>query len=479
MRTALERNPTLRSTKEAVKAQAGRVTNADGAFDWNVDLNVGNAHVQSEAIGSVSGNTTNLGLGISKRFGWGMVVNPRVEFARSSGDQLVVDPLTGNIVQVDAKQSSASLVFGVVQPILRGVGGAATAELDGASFLLEAAKQDYLHGLTTQIVRVGQAYWTYAGAVRNLEIFRGSEARAKKILDEITVLVKADERPASDLEQLEASYAERMRDRIAGEQQVTETKFALAVEMGLDWNTMDVGPPATELPKIDLAALKGVPERPAMLERARKTRRDLIAAQGRIQAAQTFLDGADNGRLPQLDLLADIGWTGFEHADRFGSFFGAIHNNVGGVNFTISLRLLWPLLNDGAAGATATARASYQQAVFAREAVLQQIGAGVSSALAGVTTGAAALDRATAASQRYQKSVDNERRKLQAGLSTIIDVTFTEDQLNSALLGETTQHIAYARAVLRLRFETASLAVIEGDEGRVDVERLTKPPGVR
>lgn len=471
VRSALERNPALKASREAVNVQRGRVRAADAPFDWNLDKTERFSHESTTIPGALSAYTYAWRLGLNKRFGWGTVITPNVTLSRSTGE--IID------VPGEVGQNVATVSFAIVQPVLRGVGSAARSELDAASFEYEAAKQDYLHALNARIASVVAAYWSYAAARRNLDIFLQSEARAKKLLEEFTALVQADERPASDLEQLEASLAERMRDRFSGEQALAEARYAVALEMGLDWDEMEsVGPPASPLPAIHEASQEALNGRAAMLELARTRRRDLVAAQGRIQAAESLVSGAVNGMLPQLDLLADVGYAGAEDGRAFHRYFSSLGHNVPGVNFNVSLRLLWPMLNDGAAGVLDTARASHRQAVLARQAVLQQVGAGVSSALVGVATGASALERARAAAVRYQKSVDNERRKLQAGLSTIIDVTFTEDRLNSARLAETNQHLAYANAVLRLRFETATIAEIRGDRGEVDEVRLTTPPAV-
>jgi hypothetical protein len=61
----------------------------------------------------------------------------------------------------------------------------------------------------------------------------------------------------------------------------------------------------------------------------------------------------------------------------------------------------------------------------------------------------------------YGSAVEDERQKLQLGLSTIIDLVLIEDRLTRTLLDEVSAMLSYAEALARLRFETGTL--ISGD----------------
>ena len=473
VRSALERNPALRSQRELVDAAHGRVLSARGDFDWHIDTSFGHDRGYAPLPGQLvmsAADTTNLSLEVSKRFGWGTVVTPQVQLVRTGADSVAGASAPA--------RNLARVTFQVVQPLLRGAGSGASSTLDAATYEYEASKQDYLHAVTVRILLVASAYWSYRATSRSRAIQQDAENRAKKLLDEFRALVEAGERPASDLGQLEANHADQSRARFAAQQALAEARYGLGLQMGLSYEQASaLGEPATKVPAIAASGSVQPAAASAFTAQARSNRRDLAAAAERILAAAAQYAGADNGRLVGLDLLADLGYTGVEDGDAVRDYLAGLGNNVSGVDFNVGLRLRWPLGNDAAEGVAAVARAVHRQAVLARDEVVQEVEAGVATAASAVRLGAAALERARAAAVRYRESVENERRKLQAGLSTLIDVIVTEDRLTAALLSQNAQETEYARALVRLRYETGTLAHLEGDRGRIEEARMLSIPG--
>jgi outer membrane protein len=80
------------------------------------------------------------------------------------------------------------------------------------------------------------------------------------------------------------------------------------------------------------------------------------------------------------------------------------------------------------------------------------------------------------AAQLYGTAVEDERQKLQLGLSTIIDLVLIEDRLTRSLLEDISATLSYAAALARLRFETGT--IVSGDAAgfRVTADALTTVP---
>jgi outer membrane protein TolC len=75
----------------------------------------------------------------------------------------------------------------------------------------------------------------------------------------------------------------------------------------------------------------------------------------------------------------------------------------------------------------------------------------------------------------FDAAVQDERARVQAGFSTVIDLLTTEDRLTNSLLDHVASELAYARAVARLRYETGTL-VDGANPGVLEFARFTTVP---
>ena len=66
-----------------------------------------------------------------------------------------------------------------------------------------------------------------------------------------------------------------------------------------------------------------------------------------------------------------------------------------------------------------------------------------------------------------------EQEKFRLGLATVFDAILAEDSLTNARLLRTNAQFRFAAALLRLRFESATLLETRGDAVSVDPDRMT------
>ncbi|MBI2377352.1 MAG: TolC family protein [Deltaproteobacteria bacterium] len=469
VRIALDKNPTLASGREAVSSAEGAATAAGAEFDTQLDAALGHAReTTAPFVGAPAQETrvTTLRIGAIKRFRFGTALVPSIQLQRvdvSSGGQRVFGP-----------QNTGRVVFEVDQPMLRGLGSAAHATEDAAGFLYSAAVAEFQHALMERVLFVARSYWAYAAAQRSLESATASEARFEGLLENIGALVTADQRGPGDLEQVEASLADRRRARVEADRAAQEARTELGLEMGLSGPEIDaLSPPVTALP--ELVALSAAPEASAELARAR--RRDLRALESRLEAATHLVRAADDQLWPQLDLIGTIGWTGLNERGAFGDLVVAVGGEIPGVNVSVAVRFFWPVEQSGANGRLAQAVAAQRQAIIARDSGLREVEARAIVASRSLSRSIEAAALATKASIHHRKTVENERSKLEVGLSTLVDVITTESLLSAAESNEIRSQAELASSIATLRFATGTLASIEETRGYVDLDALLTPPG--
>jgi outer membrane protein TolC len=447
----LKRHPALITARSNLELARGVTLSARGPFDVTLGTALRHQHyVPPEFDASTRSriDTTTLEASASTNLVWGTSVVASVGLSRTGTSR----PIGSATYQEAIPQLT------VVQPLLRNAGrtGAASAVLAG-EFGERAAEHTLAHVAQLQAFTVIDSYWTLVGAGEELKLFQAAAARALRNLQETQVLVDADRRPRGDLRALEAGYASRRRDLIDAERNRIRALHSLRLAMGLeiteaaDWSPTDRFP-APAMP----------PMAPMQLaERAITAREDLQAAEATVRSASAAERGADHNTLPRLDVTASVGYTGATDRDGVGRYFDALGRNVGGVTATGGLNLEVPLDNSAARGISQQATAQRVIAETTRADLARNLRTNVFAAYDDLRAQVQSLDAAKEAEAAYAQALDDERSKLQAGLSTVLDVVLTEDLLTDATRARIGTELELARALARLRLELGSLPSTE------------------
>jgi outer membrane protein TolC len=206
---------------------------------------------------------------------------------------------------------------------------------------------------------------------------------------------------------------------------------------------------------------------PAQLaERALMVRRDLQAADDTVRSASATERGADHNTLPRLDLTVSVGYAGATDRTGAGRFFDALGRNVGGVNAGGGVNLEVPLENSAARGQLQQAAALRLLAETARADLARNLRTNVLAAYDDLRAEVESLEAARQAETAYAQALDDERSKLRAGLSTVLDTVLTEDLLTDATRSRIGTELALAQALARLRLELGALPSTEPDASR-------------
>lgn len=471
VKQALIANPTIQLERTARQSSIGSSYVAAGRFDWIVDATVGHQVLHTPYTAEIQrvDNITQLTLGVTKQLPWGMTVHPTISLQRTSN--VIPSVLSSST----APQNLATISVRIAQPLLRNFGSATSAERDAALIFARASGQSVQHVIATRVFTAAAAYWQYVSALKSVEVLRTSEGRAEQILREAQALVRADERPKADLEQLEASLADRVRARIEAEESSYEARSNLGLEMGLTHEAIaQLAPPVTPLP--DAAVSTAALTTDQLIAVALGRRQDLAGADARTAAYRTLLSAAENRLRPQLDLVGDLGYSGVVGGSGVNDFFLPLAKNIPGPNGQIALSFQWPVANSAAYGELQHSQAALRRSEIDREDIVRRIGAGVGVALELLSSSTRALERAKKAAVHYRAAVTNERTKLKGGLSTIIDVILTEDLMTRAELNELGSQTRYATSLARLAYESGTLTVPDGEDATIDTVRLLSAP---
>jgi outer membrane protein len=476
--------PNILLQKEQVNHQTGVLQQNRGKFDVNLKTSISKSvnktpltQLDQETYGGLIQQyvtdrlTTSVGL--EKVFRNGIRIGPSWQINRQA------DNLDSYYLFNQVPDNYSTFTFTLKVPLLKGFGrDVADADEMAADANLTATQLELSHTVSKSVYTTGQAYWNFLGAEKKLGISLAAEARARKTMEDVEQLVAAKERPSADLVQAKAELAEKTSLRLSAEQGLVEAKKNLGLAIGLPSKDifalpLPVDPFPEPIPAITSTIQK---QQTQYLRLAEKDRADLKAAKEKEKSAQILLVAAQKNLKPELNANFSLGYNGLQETGNFRSYLDSLNHNAAGVNYSASLVFRYPLGNNVAKGLASQKTAARRQAHIQTANLDRHIRSNVMVALEAVKRHSQGLHQARKAVAQYQKGVANERLKYRLGMATIIDLITIGNRLDEARLTEVSQHQEYAKAVIRLRFETGTLLIRKQNQFRVDFKRFLQVP---
>ncbi|CAK0780438.1 Outer membrane protein TolC [Gammaproteobacteria bacterium] len=479
VRLTLAKNPDIQLQEKQVEINQGVLQQATGQFDLTLRLTAGHAvdhnplnqqsrdyyASQGFPVSQLKTETTSYHLALEKPLRNGMVLSPSVGTTSANG--------TSNDINSLSSQNRGSVDFSVLVPLKKGSGESAASGETAANLEWEASKQDLRHAISQEITNTLTAYWNLLAARKNLDIARETEASIRRMVDNVRLVIEADELPAADLNMVRANLLDKTASRISAEQTLLNARKGLGQAIGLSYPQITRLEPNDEFPAIstDFSALES--QLPRLINLALKRRADLAAAQRRQDSARILASAYQNDLKPRFDLSVSVGYAGLSEG---GSTLGGIGKNRGDPNVGLNLSYQWPFDNNVARGRYLQQSASYDQNTLRVATLERTIGIGVSSALSDLTLSALRLRESEETVNLYRISVENEKVRLKLGTATMVELLTVNDRLLNAELGHISYWLNYFNSLARLNFEAGTLLAEEKPEQSIRLNQLVSLP---
>ncbi|MDM8536823.1 TolC family protein [Desulfobacterales bacterium HSG17] len=477
VRITLKNQPNIHLMKNEVDIKKGIYQSASGQFDTVLNLAAGYNHEETphstyeemmQGTSETETDTTFYEVNLNKQFRTGVSVTPSIKTTRTDVSDYSQEPK--NISRID---------FLVTMPLLKGRGRKASAANE------MAAEKDYKisslemqHTISESILNTAMTFWNFLSAYKRLEQLKNSESRAEILVNETKILIKADKRPAADLEQIMANLADKTASRIAGTQVLFQARQSLGLAMGLAFSEINFLPePVDEYPEIipqKISALENISE--SLIDLSLSRRSDYLASKEKQNIGKIYHEAAKNNLLPNIDLNFNLGYSGLDEGDGLPEYITSMGNNIPGLSCALSINYQWPFKNNTAQGFLLQKKSEYRQKVIASNDLGRNISSSVIVAINGLKASSSELAKAREAVQFYNNAVENEKKKFKLGISTLLDLISMEDRLADVLLNEISAQLKFANAMVRLRFETGSLLSCDQKTGSVTVEEIASIP---
>ncbi|MEM1444495.1 MAG: TolC family protein [Planctomycetota bacterium] len=351
------------------------------------------------------------------------------------------------------EQQDARVGLTVTQQLLRGFGPAVNlARIRQAELGAEASRFELRGYAEALLAEAEAAYWQAALAKEQLAIVDRSLEVARQQLDEVEQRIELGATADSDAAVARVEVALREQAAIDADAafrvrtlrllQLLNTPIANEFEP----SEIDFVSPAATQP----LTLDDLFDRVAVAQRKRP---ELSEARLRLQQDRLETVVTRNGLLPQLEVFASLGKTGF--ADRLDDSFENLDGET--YDFSAGVRLSRSLGNDAAEARDRAAYATRAQSVAAIANLEQIVTLEVHLAATELRRAERQI-RATRETLEHQReTVAAERQRLEAGVSTALLVAQAERDLLEAQINRVRAIVAYRLALIDLYLAEGTL----------------------
>ncbi len=474
IRNAVVHNLGIQRSRIEQAVSAAEIVRAEAAFDAVLGAGTNFARLDQPGNDLLIGNTFILdqGQNVSQ---WGFTTDIRKPLTSGgalelgfSGDRQNVNndqPLKFN----PAYESSINL--GLSQPLLRGFGeDVNTASIQLARNADRLAAVQLRSRLLDLVVGVEQAYWNLVVARQDLVIAQWLVAEGERIRDIL------DNRRGFDTTL--AQYA----DAVATVESRKTRRIKARRDVGLAADALKAIVNDPELPvggEFDLVPVDYMIDAPFTFD----LRDSIATALGRAPAIDAAVLGIDdasireivarNGRLPALDLRAEMAWLGL--ASDYGASVRAIDGDF--VDYVVGLQFSQPIGNRAAESVVRQARLRRSSAVIGYRQAVQDTVLAVKNSVRDIDAGYALVGQARnfrLAQAENLRALEALRETLAALTPEFLNLLFQrQERLGEAQLQEIGALVAYNVAIADLNRATGigldasgiDLVVVDADGG--------------
>jgi len=459
--------------KKEIEINEANILYEKGQFDSEFEISAGFEHKDTPltTIEELSGinkmeiDTSSINIGYKKKNRSGITINPIFQMTR-----------TDNTGYQPYNNSNVLLVITI--PLLKGSGiKINTANERAAEINYNIAMYDLYHKISEYVLQTTLAYWDYMASLLQFEQLSESLERARLLVEETQILINADERPASDLDQLIANLADRTASFVAGRQALTEARLNLGHAIGDDpKNYKNITFLNDNFSIFNINETNINISENELINESLTKRFDYNALKQREKYFKIQLELAEDNLKHQLDINLNFGYSGQDEGHNIKYYFSSLTHNVPGYNCSFQINMNWPYENNLAYAVLYEKKAGYDQSVLLTKQLETSIKTKIMIALSGINNSKMEIIKARESVKSYKIVSDNEKIKFKLGISTLIDLITTEDRLTNALRNEISAYQNYAQYIAKLRFETGTIVKLNDYNILIDLNNLITIP---
>ncbi len=377
--------------------------------------------------------------------------------ALASGTQVSVEfDQDHNAPSMTSDTDSARVSLDVTQPLLRGASRAANLASIRQAALDTRSSEYELRGFAESLVaQVEAAYWDYALARRQIEIYEESLRLAEKQQQETQDRIAVGKLAETELAAARAEVASRREALISARGALETAHIRLLRLMNPPKHGKVRGFWERKILLRDEPAVPDVELGPVTrhVENAIRSRPDLNQARLAIERGELEVVKTRNGLLPKLDLFMNLGKSGY--ADSFGGSVEGLDDE--GYDMSAGLTFEWAIGNRAARARNQRALLAREEAALALDNLAQLVEVDVRTAYVAATTAREQIEATAATRVLKEEMLRAETEKFRVGKSTAFQVAQAQRDAVASRISEVQAVVDYLKALVDLYRLDASL----------------------
>jgi outer membrane protein TolC len=351
------------------------------------------------------------------------------------------------------------------QPLLRGLVIDSNRQQLHITAISRDISETQLKGtIATTLANVRNAYWELLYAVQAVDVARGSQTLADKLVEDNRARVEVGTMAPLDVVQAEAEAATRRQAVTTAEATLRTAELALKrlIVNGTDDPLWRAGITPVDRPTFRNEAV----DVEGAVRKALSERSDIDVARKTVESNDITLKYAHNQTLPGLDLnaqygAAGIGGTQFQRADPRSIQSPIINTIEGGYgdawrsltarsypNWNVSMSFSYPIGQSATEASYARAKIQRNQAAAQLRALELSIATEVTNAALQVESNLKRYEAATAARELAETRLNAEQSRFEVGLSTNFFVVQAQRDLATQQNSELRALLDYRRSLV-------------------------------
>ncbi|MBI5692159.1 MAG: TolC family protein [Verrucomicrobia bacterium] len=333
----------------------------------------------------------------------------------------------------------------LTQPLLSNFGRqAAMAALDTARLAFGIATTTYKSNVLTTVANTENAYYNLVAAREAFRIAQLSLDANQRLFDENKARRSTGVMTDLDVLSAEVGVARARNTLVQREQAVRDAEERLLNVINA--GSFDVRPGPVAFDPYN----EGKPNFAQSYKLAREFFPDTLSQEQTIKQMEIALTTAKRSALPDLDLVASVGYSARTTSANYGQAIANLPNDHGN-NWALGLNYSMPWGQQADKARLRQAANNLSSSKIRLEQLEAQLMLDVRIAVRAVETNLVAVEIAAKATELAARQYDQQKARFDAGLSTSRIVLQFQDDLESARNAELTAKLALRRAVSDLR----------------------------
>ncbi|MGA1056708.1 MAG: TolC family protein [Phycisphaerales bacterium] len=374
----------------------------------------------------------------------------------------------GSNVSPDSIAFPSNLNAAVTLPLLRGAGYDATlGPIAVAAYDERLAVLDLRVLLSRLLASSETVYWQLARSWRAVELQQRTVDEARRLVTDVEKLAAAGVVPAVQRYRAELTVNQRQAELLDADLLLRQDMRSVKIIMNRDDVPLDQH--VVVKPQAPLTLTAYTFDRAGLATMAFDNRTELVQAEFELRKDEQRIRMARNALLPELDVRGSVGLLGIGTSSS-----GAIDSLLDGefpAAWKIGLHLRMPLENRLATAEYQAAVIGRLQTLAKRREVMMMVAQEVYDAIDRLEIGWALVVATRKAALDAQRNLEAQRRLLQAGTTTVYEVSLAITDLGNAGLEVIDAETAYQVSLIELAEATGTTL------GRQAVEVLPHPIG--